>query len=178
MSLRNLMLEALVPRLMAWKLATAFVLTAESWLGPERTHSGEEAVLTIGGSRHERLGVIRRVRKTPGAAFAPPEWLPADALDENYFRLLPCGQSIVTTEEATMLAAVFGEDGELPARLTGSEPCRQSEHSNGTAGSKSPASRSSSCRTSGRRPFPNRGAWCARWRTESQRRFARQRSRH
>jgi hypothetical protein len=107
---------ALVPRLMAWKLATAFVLTTEGWLGPERTHSGEEAVLTIGVSRHERLGVIRRVRKTPGVAFAPPEWLPADALDENYFRLLPYGQSIVTTEEATMLAAVFGEDGEVPAR--------------------------------------------------------------
>jgi CHC2 zinc finger len=76
----------------------------------------KEAVLTIGVSRHERLGVIRRVRKTPSVAFAPPEWLPADALDENYFRLLPYGQSIVTTEEATMLAAVFGEDGELPAR--------------------------------------------------------------
>jgi hypothetical protein len=31
---------ALVARLMAWKLATAFVLTTESWLGPERTRSG------------------------------------------------------------------------------------------------------------------------------------------
>jgi hypothetical protein len=40
---------ALVPRFMAWKLATGFVLTAETWLGPERTRSGEEAVLTIGG---------------------------------------------------------------------------------------------------------------------------------
>jgi hypothetical protein len=54
---------ALVPRLMAWKLATAFVLTTESWLGPERTHSGEEAVLSIGVSRHERLGVIRPCAK-------------------------------------------------------------------------------------------------------------------
>jgi hypothetical protein len=107
---------ALVPRLMAWKLATAFVLTTESWLGPERTHSGEEAVLSIGVSRHERMGVIRRVRKTPSVEFAPPEWLPADALDENYFRLLPYGQSVVTTEEATMLAAMFGEDDEVPAR--------------------------------------------------------------
>ena len=33
---------ALVPRFMAWKLATGFVLTAETWLGPERTRSGEE----------------------------------------------------------------------------------------------------------------------------------------
>jgi hypothetical protein len=39
---------ALVPRFMAWKLATGYVLTAETWLGPDRTRSGEEAVLTIG----------------------------------------------------------------------------------------------------------------------------------
>jgi hypothetical protein len=61
----------LVPRFMAWKLARV-VLTAETWLGSQRPRSGEEAVLTIGVSRHERLGVIRR---TPAAAFAPPEWL-------------------------------------------------------------------------------------------------------
>jgi hypothetical protein len=48
--------------------------------------------------------------------FMPPEWLRAEALDENYFRLLHSGQSKVTTEEAAMLAAVFGEGGELPAR--------------------------------------------------------------
>jgi hypothetical protein len=47
---------ALVPRFMAWKLATGYVLTAETWLGPERTRSGEEAVLTIGVSHHERIG--------------------------------------------------------------------------------------------------------------------------
>jgi hypothetical protein len=45
----------LVPRFIAWKLATGFVLTAETWLGPERTRSGEEG---------------------------PPEWL-ADALDDG-----------------------------------------------------------------------------------------------
>jgi hypothetical protein len=38
---------ALVPRFMAWKLATGFVLTAETWLGPERTRPGEEAVLRV-----------------------------------------------------------------------------------------------------------------------------------
>jgi plasmid maintenance system antidote protein VapI len=107
---------ALVPRFMAWKLATAFVLTAETWLGPQRTRSGEEAVLTIGVSRHECLGVIRRIRRTPAIAFAPAEWLGADAIDEHYFRLLPVGQTAVTAEEAAMLADVFGEDGELPAQ--------------------------------------------------------------
>jgi hypothetical protein len=61
----------LVPRFMAWKLATAFVLTAETWLGPERTRSGEEAVATIGVSHRERLGVMRRVRRIPGLVFMP-----------------------------------------------------------------------------------------------------------
>ena len=49
----------LVPRFMAWKLATAFVLTAETWLGPGRTRSGEEAVATIGVSHRERFGIMR-----------------------------------------------------------------------------------------------------------------------
>jgi hypothetical protein len=110
---------ALMPRFMAWKLATAFVLTAETWLGPERTRSGEEAVLTIGVSHHERMAVIRRIRRTPALAFGPSEWLPPDALDDTYFRLLPSGQNTVSAEEAAMLAAVFAEDGELPARPAG-----------------------------------------------------------
>lgn len=101
---------------MAWKLASAFVLTAETWLGPERTRSGEEAVLTIGVSRRERLGVIRRIRRTPALAFAPPEWLAADALDDSYFRLLPAGVNIIMADEAAMLASLFGDDGELAAR--------------------------------------------------------------
>ena len=32
----------LVPLFMAWKIAIAFVLTTETWLGPERTRSGED----------------------------------------------------------------------------------------------------------------------------------------
>jgi hypothetical protein len=92
------------------------VLTAETWLGPVRTRSGEEAVLTIGVSHHERMAVIRRIRRAPSLSFGPPEWLPAEALDDAYFRLLPSGQSTVTPEEAAVLATVFAEDGELPAR--------------------------------------------------------------
>jgi len=107
---------ALLPRFMAWKLATAFVLTAETWLGPQRTRSGEEAMLTVGVSRCERLGIIRRIRRMPALSFAPPEWLAADALDDSYFRLLPPGVSCIMAEEAAMLANVFREDGELAAR--------------------------------------------------------------
>ena len=114
---------ALVPRFMAWKLASAFVLTAEMWLGPERARSGEEAVMAIGVSHHERLGLIRRIQRTPSLAFTQAEWLPADMIDETYFRLLPSGASTVTPEEAVMLAGVFGErrrvagaDGLTPGR--------------------------------------------------------------
>ena len=73
----------LVPLFMAWKMATAFVLTTETWLGPERTRSGEEAVLAIGVSHTERLGVLRRIRRMPGLVFMPPEWLRSDALDDH-----------------------------------------------------------------------------------------------
>jgi hypothetical protein len=112
----------LVPRFMAWKLATAFVMTAETWLGPERTRSGEEAVMAIGISYRERLGVIRRIRRTPVTSFGPPEWLPAESIDEGYARMLPSGQTTVTEEEAALLKAIFSEDGELPARPAGSPP--------------------------------------------------------
>jgi hypothetical protein len=106
---------ALVPRFMAWKHAMAFTMTGE--LGPERTSSGEEAVLAIGVSRTERLGVIRRiVRKPGGPLFLPPEWLRADQIDEGYFNLLPTGASPVTAEEVDALKILFDEaDGEMPA---------------------------------------------------------------
>jgi hypothetical protein len=112
---------ALMPRFMAWKMATAFVLTAETWLGPERTRSREEAVLAVGVSRRERLAVIQRIRRTPALSFAPPEWLPPDAIDDTLLRLLPSGVTTIMAEEAAMLAAVFGEDGEMPARPMGWE---------------------------------------------------------
>jgi hypothetical protein len=67
----------------------------------------------IGGSAGLYTGRRRRL------SFGPPEWLAAYALDDTYFRLLPSGQSTVTAEEAAMLAAVFAEDGELPARPAG-----------------------------------------------------------
>jgi hypothetical protein len=35
------------------------------------------------------MAVIRRIRRTPALAFGPAEWLPADALDDAYFRVLP-----------------------------------------------------------------------------------------
>jgi hypothetical protein len=54
----------------------------------------------------------------PELAFTEPEWVAPDSLDDTYFRLLPSGAP-VTDMEAKMLAAVFGEAGEMPARPLG-----------------------------------------------------------
>jgi hypothetical protein len=63
---------ALVPRFMACKSTT------ETWICPQRTRSGEEAVLTVAVSRRERLGVFRRIRRTPAVERSPgrrsPPW--------------------------------------------------------------------------------------------------------
>jgi hypothetical protein len=107
---------SLIPRFMAWKLATGFVLTCETWLCPERARSSEEAVFAIGVTQEECLGVTQRIRRTSALSFGEPEWLPAESLDDAYFRLLPTGENEVTEMEAKTLAVVFGENGEMPAR--------------------------------------------------------------
>jgi len=48
--------------------------------------------------------------------FLTPEWLWPESIDEQYFRLLPSGQKSVTDEDAAMLAMIFDESGELPAK--------------------------------------------------------------
>jgi hypothetical protein len=100
---------------MTWKMATSFVLTAETWLGPEETREGDEALLVIGVSHHERLGLIQRITGRDPVSFGSPEWLMPDQIDETYFRLLPSGVSEITAKEAQELAFVFGEGGELMA---------------------------------------------------------------
>ena len=72
----------LVRRFMAWKFAQAFVMTAETWLGPTITRTGEEAVTAVGASRSERLGVIQRIRRKGAAVeFGPLEWLAPEQMD-------------------------------------------------------------------------------------------------
>ena len=73
-------------------------------------------VRDIGVSHRERLGLIRRIRRTPGLLFMPPEWLPRRVIDATYFNLLPSGERTVTREEADILKVIFGEEGELPAQ--------------------------------------------------------------
>ena len=107
----------LVRRYMAWKFAQAFVMTAETWLGPTVTRQGEEAVTAVGVSRAERLAVIQRIRRKGTAVeFGPLEWLAPEQMDPLYWTILPGRTETVTAKEAAELAAIFAESGELPAQ--------------------------------------------------------------
>ena len=105
----------LIGRFMAWKMATSFVLTAETWLGPEVTRSGDEALLAVGVSRHERLAVIQRIRRGDTVGFSEPMWLAPHHVDDQYFAMLPKGETEIFAEEEVELARVFGRTGELRA---------------------------------------------------------------
>jgi hypothetical protein len=96
-------------------MATSFVLTVETWLGPEVTRSGDEALLVVGVSYHERLAAMQRLRRADVVGFGEVEWLTHDQVDDTYFKLLPTGRSEITAKEAHELAVIFGKDGELAA---------------------------------------------------------------
>jgi hypothetical protein len=103
----------LVSRFMTWKMATSFVLTAETWLGPVAAH---EALLAIGASYHERLAALQRIHETGSVPrFDMLEWLDADLVEDAYWSLLPSRRSEITVEEIAELAGIFGEDGEMAA---------------------------------------------------------------
>ena len=96
-------------------MATSFVLTAETWLGSAVTRSGDEALLVVGISYHERLAAMQRFRRATVVSFAPVAWLTNEQVEEAYFKLLPTGRSEITAEEAAELAIIFGKDGEMAA---------------------------------------------------------------
>lgn len=105
----------LISRFMVWKMATSFVLTAETWLGAEKTRSGDEALLAIGVSRHERLAVLQRIKRGDAVGFSEPMWLAPHHVDDQYFAMLPTGAAELSAQEADELARVFGKNGELRA---------------------------------------------------------------
>jgi hypothetical protein len=105
----------LITRFMAWKLATSFVLTAETWLGPVITRSGQEALLVVGVSRHERRAAMQKIVRDSPVDFGPVVWLAPEQVDETDFNLLPAKTSEITIDEIVELSAIFGEGGEMQA---------------------------------------------------------------
>ena len=109
---------ALIGRFMAWKMATSFVLTAETWLGAEKTRAGDEALLAVGVSRHERLAVLQRIQRGDAVGFSEPMWLAPHPVDDQYFAMLPAGAAELSAEEADELARVFGKRELRATRLS------------------------------------------------------------
>ena len=105
----------LIARFMAWKLATSFVLVAETWVGPVISRSGVEALFVVGVSRHERRAAMQKIVHEVPVDFGPVVWLAPEQVDDTYFNLLPPKASEITIEEIAELSAVFGEGGELQA---------------------------------------------------------------
>lgn len=105
----------LITRFMTWKMATSFVLTAETWVGPVISRSGQEALLAVGVSRHERRAAMQKIVREEPVNFGPVVWLAPEQVDDTYFSLLPAKASEITIEEIAELSAVFGEGGELQA---------------------------------------------------------------
>jgi hypothetical protein len=103
----------LVSRFMTWRLATSFVLTAEMRLSAGG--SEEEAILAVGVSRDERVGLVQKIRRRDPLTLTSPEWLTSEQIDENYSSLLPSRKSEITIEEIAELSAAFGDEGEMPA---------------------------------------------------------------
>ena len=102
----------LLSRFMTWRLATSFVLTAEMRLSTGE--SGEDAILAVGVSRQERVGLVQRIRRREPLRLTSPEWLTGE-IDERYSSLLPSKKSEITADEIAELASIFGEDGEMAA---------------------------------------------------------------
>jgi hypothetical protein len=102
---------ALISRFMAWKMATSFVFTAETWLGERRA---DEALLVVGVSHHERLAVLQRIQRGETVGFSEAMWLAPYQIDKYYLKMLPGRRTEITADEAEELASIFGKNGELP----------------------------------------------------------------
>ena len=108
---------SLIRRFMVWKLATSYVLTAQTWQGPTGMRS-DEALLVVGVSHHERLAVVQRIQRAEAVGFDDPAWLSPHQVDRQYLEMLPGGRTEISAEEAAELAGIFGKNGELRAERT------------------------------------------------------------
>ena len=96
---------ALVRGYMAWKMATSYVLSAESKL--------PDGVVALGATRTDYLGVIRPVIRKP-LSVGPEQWLTRKQIGEGFPELLPKGATTLDRETIAELTRVFGPNGEFP----------------------------------------------------------------
>jgi hypothetical protein len=104
-----------VSKFMRWKMATSFVVTAETWLGGQPTRQDGQALLAVGVSRHERLAVLQQIWRGDTVSFSDAQWLGPYQVDGRYFEMLPTGVTELTAEDEVELARMFGKTGVFPA---------------------------------------------------------------
>lgn len=97
----------LVYGFMAWKSATAFVLSSELIV--------PDVVTSAGVSRGEVLSACRPIVRRP-LSVGPVEWLPEQSVGDEVIALLPRGRVTLDPETEAALVRAFGTGGEFEVR--------------------------------------------------------------
>jgi hypothetical protein len=92
---------------MAWKLATAFVMSSEL-VAPD-------CVMSAAVGRNDVLAAAWPILSKP-LTVAPVEWLPKEAVGDEVVALLPRGRVVLDWETEAALVRAFGSGEEFEAR--------------------------------------------------------------
>jgi hypothetical protein len=101
----------LVGLFMAWKMATAFIISGE-------LHD-PNSISSFAVARNERLGFMRRIDRGPPLSFAALTALAETDIEPGLTALLPRKETTMTVELIAELERVFGKNGEMPALRVG-----------------------------------------------------------
>ena len=91
---------------MAWKSATAFVMSSEL-IEPD-------CVISAAVDRDHVLTAARPILRRP-LTVGPIEWLPKESVGEEVVALLPRGRVVLDPETEAALVRAFGDGGEFEA---------------------------------------------------------------
>ncbi len=100
-------LAQMVEHFMAWKLATAFILSGE--------RCDPHAIASLAVARDQHHGIMRRLDRGPPLQLWPVAALPDDDVERGLSALLPGKHTTMTRETVAELEFVFGTDGAMPA---------------------------------------------------------------
>ena len=111
---------ALMSGFMAWKAATGFVFSVETWLGGAGTHQDDgrrqgEAIVSFAVTQDGTHGAMREIRRDP-LRFGPPQWLGPEHADPMVLDLLPGKAAAIDAPTLARLKMAFGPSGWLEAR--------------------------------------------------------------
>ena len=92
---------------MAWKSATAFVMSSEL-IEPD-------CVISAAVDRNDVLSAYRPIVRKP-LSVGPVQWLPKQSVGDEIVALLPRGRVSLDAETEATLVRAFGDGGEFEAR--------------------------------------------------------------